>query len=103
MVNPEIRNRAADYWSEKLQETSAFQQNVFWLAIPEVHRRYNAKATKGSSLSWYPYCLQHLTGRLPVERMLSIGCGTGALERDLASLQAFQHCDAYDLAQGAID
>ena len=35
--------------------------------------------------------------------MLSIGCGSGALERDLFTLNAFRHCDAIDIAPTAIE
>jgi hypothetical protein len=35
--------------------------------------------------------------------MLSIGCGTGALERQLHAQGAFTTCDAYDIAPAAIE
>jgi SAM-dependent methyltransferase len=35
--------------------------------------------------------------------MASLGCGTGALERHLALLQAFRRCDAFDIAPGALE
>jgi len=38
-----------------------------------------------------------------MKRCLSLGCGEGALERRLASLDAFQSCDAIDIADGSID
>ena len=44
-----------------------------------------------------------LGDRVPVERMCSLGCGTGTLERHLALLNAFRFCDAYDIAPGALD
>lgn len=35
--------------------------------------------------------------------MLSLGCGTGDLELGLTQYNAFRHCDAYDIAAGAIE
>jgi SAM-dependent methyltransferase len=45
---------------------------------------------------------KYLGARMPVERMLSIGCGAGGLEFDLAKINAFHACDAWDLAAGSI-
>ena len=96
---------AADHWSEvfseKLQELISRQ--TYWLAVPEVHARYQQLATGGKGTNWVQCCLdEYLSGVLPVERMLSIGCGDGNLELELAGLGAFQHFDAFDIAEGAI-
>jgi len=39
---------------------------------------------------------------LPIRRALSLGCGFGALERDLRNRGLVRSIDAYDLAEGAI-
>ncbi len=93
-----------EYWSKKLQG-SAFTPECCWRAVPEVDRRRIFRETGGSPYShWAEYCVrEHLAGRVPVERMLSLGCGTGRLERILARLGAFRQCDAWDVAAGAIE
>ncbi|MDQ3009676.1 MAG: class I SAM-dependent methyltransferase [Acidobacteriota bacterium] len=96
---------AADHWSEvfsgNLEELISRQ--TYWLAIPEVQERYNRLATGGRHDDWIAFCLsEYLSGALPVERMLSIGCGQGDLELGLASHNAFREFDAFDIAEGAI-
>lgn len=96
---------AADHWSEvfseKLQELISRQ--TYWLAIPEVSERYHRLATGGKAANWVRFCLdQYLSDALPVERMVSIGCGDGNLELQLARYTAFREFDAFDIAEGAI-
>lgn len=97
--------RAADHWSDvfsgKLQELISRQ--TYWLAIPEVQERYQYLATGGKGTNWTEFCLsEYLSGALPVERMLSIGCGDGSLELQLAGYECFREFDAFDIAEGAI-
>jgi SAM-dependent methyltransferase len=97
--------QVADLWSRKLDDGGEFSPDVYWLAVPEVYRSYIRAATRGRREdSWVNDCVaQFLAGRTPVERMLSIGCGTGALERHLGLLSAFRECDAWDIAPTAIE
>jgi SAM-dependent methyltransferase len=54
-------------------------------------------------MDWIEYTLsKYFAGRLPLSQCLSLGCGSGYLERRLAGLGAFQHCDAYDVAEGSV-
>jgi SAM-dependent methyltransferase len=97
--------RVAELWSRKLDEEGTdFSPDVYWLAMPEVCRRYMLGATRGRREdSWVNDCVDRLAGQTPMERMLSIGCGTGALERHLSVLSAFRECDAWDIAPAAIE
>ena len=66
--------------------------------------RYNQLATGGKHNHWVEFCLSEYLGEsLPVERMLSIGCGNGDLEIGLAGLNASRSFDAFDIAEGAIN
>jgi SAM-dependent methyltransferase len=90
-----------EIWSSKLASAD-FSAATFWLALPEVQERINRKASRGTG-HWINYCVDKFVGsRRPVERMLSIGCGAGELERHLAALGAFRHCDAWDLAADGV-
>lgn len=95
--------KVADRWSRV--PYTEFSAAVYWLAIPEVDRRFQERACRGrKGVRWHEYCAREfLRDRLPVERMLSIGCGIGKLERALGALGAFQVCEAFDVAAGAID
>jgi GT2 family glycosyltransferase/SAM-dependent methyltransferase len=93
-----------EFWSRKLQG-SDFAPERFWGHVPEVERRFLRRVSAdGISGSWAETCIREcLAGRTPVERMLSVGCGTGELERTLARLNAFRECDAWDIAPGGIE
>lgn len=97
--------QVADLWSRKLDDAGEFSPDVYWLAVPEVYRTYTRAATRGRREdSWVNDCVaEFLAGRTPMDRMLSIGCGTGALERHLDTLSAFRECDAWDIAPTAIE
>lgn len=95
----------ADHWSENMAGSDAFSADVYWLAVPAVQQRHQRKATAGQGYpGWVQYCLGEFLGKPPPGvRMLSIGCGTGTLERELFRLNAFEHCDALDIAPAAIE
>ncbi len=97
--------RVAGHWARKLDSPEDFSPDVYWLALPRVFRHYMLGATRGRREdSWVNDCVfQHLAGRIPVERMLSIGCGRGELERHLSLFPAFLACDAWDISERAID
>ena len=72
-------------------------------ATPAVQHRWNLKISGRADADWVDHALStHLAGRLPLARCLSLGCGTGRLERQLDALGAFVSCDAYDIAEGSI-
>jgi SAM-dependent methyltransferase len=95
----------AEHWARKLDSCDDFSADMYWLAVPRVIRHYMRGATRGRrDDSWVNDCVfEHLAGRTPVDRMLSIGCGRGELERHLTLFPAFRTCDAWDLSAGAID
>lgn len=99
-------DQVSDHWSRKLEESSTdFSTELYWLGNPEVRRRHVLHQTQGRREdSWVNDVVEHfLADRIPVERILSIGCGTGQLERHMAELGAFKQCDAWDVATGAIE
>jgi 2-polyprenyl-3-methyl-5-hydroxy-6-metoxy-1,4-benzoquinol methylase len=99
------KRRVADHWSDKAKNEANFSSDVYWMANPAVFSRFQRKASRGQDHGTWPvYCLANfLTDRLPVERMLSLGCGSGILERGLAAHKAFLSCDAFDIAPLAIE
>jgi len=93
--------RTAAYWDA--EESWRIGQGLHWLEIPAVQRRLNQKVSGRPEIDWVRYTLaQYFADRLPVEHCLNLGCGRGWLERQLASLDAFVSCDAFDIAPGVI-
>lgn len=103
MDDQDLKDTVAERWSENIAGSDAFSADVYWLAVPAVQARHQRRACGGAiGKSWVQYCLDFMSA-LPAARMLSIGCGSGTLERDLYRLRAFVHCDGVDIAAGAID
>lgn len=99
------KQKIADYWSENLAGSNPFSSDVYWLAVPDVQKHYQKRACANKPYpNWIEYCVGEFLGnRTPVQKMLSIGCGTGSLERHLFNLKAFQHCHAVDISPKAIE
>ncbi len=101
MGNTDLR-QVADHWSN--ENTWEIASGLYWLQLAAVQRRWNIKMSGRPDADWVDHALSvHLAGRLPLARCLSLGCGTGRLERQLAQLGAFVACDAYDIADGSIE
>lgn len=95
----------AAHWSKNVASSDAFSAQLYWLAIPAVQRRFQQKACAGTPHTWWgTYCIKEFFDRpTSTARMLSIGCGSGSLERELFQLKAFGEFDAIDIAPGAIE
>jgi len=95
----------AAHWSKNVASSDAFSPQMYWLAVPAVQRRFQRKACAGTGHAWWgAYLMKEFFDRPPsAARMLSIGCGSGGLERDLFRQNAFAQCDAMDIAPGAIE
>jgi SAM-dependent methyltransferase len=101
MITSSDLQRTSDHWNTE----GAWQmgRGIHWLELPAVPRRLNEKVSGHPDVDWIAHSIiQYLSGRLPLERCLSQGCGEGALERRLASEGAFLACDAVDIAPGSI-
>lgn len=94
----------AAFWSEDPADVAA-DGGDFWLSHPLVRARINRLASGASDRDAYDHLAIELSGRgiaLPIPRAVSLGCGFGALERDLAARGIVGRIDAYDIAPGAI-
>lgn len=99
-MSDSARRTAAHWDAEKPWQVG---RGRYWLELPAVQRRLNEKVSGRPEVDWVQYTLErYLTDRLPLARCLSLGCGTGALERRLAAAGAFVDCDAMDISPGSI-
>ncbi len=93
--------RTAEHW--EAQGSWEDGRGLYWLELEAVRRRLNLKVTGRPESDWVRHTLErHFEGHLPLQRCLSLGCGEGGLERQLASLGVFVACDAFDVAAGSI-
>jgi len=77
----------------------------YWLAHPMVRDRVNCLASGRPDQDVYGHLMELLAARgwrTPINHALSLGCGFGALERDLVGRGLVTKMQGFDLAEGAI-
>lgn len=91
------------YWDEK--RDAEFNGETYWLANPTVNRRFNYKSVGGRRYaSWPEFTVRHfLQQRLPVDTVLSIGCGEGGLERHLIDIEVAKKIEGLDISNVRIE
>lgn len=89
--------RTSEHWAEELQrQLDVTGRHVHWLQLDAVQARLNAKVTGDPRRDPYLHFLDVLQARghrLPVERSLTLGSGSGVLERGLCQ---YGFCDRHD-------
>lgn len=79
------------------------EEVLFWLQHPAVQRRLAMKESGRPDGNWITHTLEtYLADRKPIDRCLSLGCGRGRVERELAEQNVFATCDAFDLSPASI-
>jgi SAM-dependent methyltransferase len=71
------------YWSDLDRHTGGAHMEEIWLVHPAVRAAVNVRISGNRDrwpLDWFQ---EAFAGRLPLTNALTIGCGTGSLERDL--------------------
>jgi SAM-dependent methyltransferase len=99
-------------WQDKVNELWSVSPDKksealgwYWMAHPMVRGRINTLVSGNQSLDAYARLgawLEQHGQAVPLGRSISLGCGFGGLERDLARRGMIREMDAYDLAAGAI-
>ncbi len=97
-------DRVSETWSVSPEDSSQ-KVGWYWMAHPSVRTRSNILASSRADNDAYDR-LRTLLGErgwsMPIGRSVSLGCGFGALERDLTARGLIDQIDAYDVAAGAI-
>lgn len=100
-MNAREADIAARWWGS---EHHAAPSASHWTSLPAVERRVNRAISGEPGKDWLGYVLSHhLEGLLPVGECLSLGCGSGAIERALVDAGAFTKCLALDLSEGQLE
>lgn len=90
------------YWNDIDNHVGDERLSRLWLADADIRRAVNA-AVAGSPDEWpLEWFAREYAGILPFERCAVIGCGTGALERDLLLKRIATHVTAIDVAPAAV-
>ena len=101
LTDAQRKERVSATWSVDTEQTPGW----YWMAHPMVRTRLNMLASGDPATDAYGHFAALLRQRgitLPIGRAVSLGCGFGGLERDLAGRGIICEIDAYDIAPGAI-
>lgn len=95
--------KVAQSWNHYAELRQQGLTGDWWEAGPVLQAEINRRISDDTDTDWIDYSIQrHFTGKTPVSACLSLGCGTGWLERRLFEANFFQRCDAFDVADGCI-
>jgi len=76
---------------------------MHWTALDAVQRRINRRVSGNPLVDPYRDVLdKYFAGLRPVERALTLGCGTGELERGATQYNFCLHHHAFDIAEESI-
>lgn len=93
---------AAELWGKIAQQPGA--RPTSWTDSPLVKAHVNRAISGDPKIGWLAYAMRtYLLNRGGVERGLSLGCGSGAVERFARKKGACKFLDAYDFAPAAIE
>jgi SAM-dependent methyltransferase len=94
--------RVSRHWG-KQGGTWRLGGGMHWTELPAVQRRINTRISGEPEVDPYLYVIRrYFAGALPVERALTLGCGTGELERGLVQYGFCRRHDAFDIAAESI-
>src|SRR5688572_5648229 len=71
----------------------------FWMAHPIVRERINRRISGQSGLWPVDWLERQLATRAPLDEAVSIGCGTGGLERDLVGRGLVRRITGIDVVE----
>ena len=80
-----------DFWNREVHDPS----HVHWMALPEVREWINRRVSGDPAVWPLDWFARVVPGRR-FARALSVGCGAGALERDLVERGLVDRVDAFD-------
>lgn len=102
--NDERRERVNAVWSVDADQRAA-AQGWYWMAHPMVRARINTLISGDPECDAYgrlERLYREQRWQLPIADAVSLGCGFGNLERDLAGRGLVRRIIAYDLAEKAV-
>ncbi len=92
------------YWSG-IDAEAHYGSDVYWMANRHVEKHYQEMATGGeANKHWVNYVVEkYFPLSKNCDRLLSLGCGDGELERHLHQLNTFQRIEGLDISRTRIE
>ena len=94
--------KVADFWGNNA-ENKPKAVECHWTDSDIIMKHYIHPTITGTMHENWFIWVKNNYFKVPAEKALSLGCGDGCLERHGASANVFKHCDAFDIAQRAIE
>ncbi len=92
-------------WGKGAPRERRLQYATFPMSHPTLVAHSNLIASGNEAIDAYGHLREFLATnghQLPLGRAASIGCGSGAVEIGMAKAGFFDHCTAFDIAEGAL-
>jgi 2-polyprenyl-3-methyl-5-hydroxy-6-metoxy-1,4-benzoquinol methylase len=98
---PNYEELVSDHWSIMAKKEPTL---FHWTDSSIVMEHINKCVSGHSEIGWLQYaCEKYLKHTSGAKHCLSLGCGSGALERQVRRMGACETIDAVDIAKGAIE
>ncbi len=92
------------YWDDEAKKNNII--NRIWFAHPLIKERMNRLVSGSRSVDAFEWFVLHLRSqgiKFPIMHALSIGCGSGALERALSTYNFAEKITGFDISQTSVD
>jgi SAM-dependent methyltransferase len=91
-----------ELWAEEADERVRYGKGFHWVESPIIAEYMNRNISGDTAVNWVVYSVNKYLHSSVAPRILSLGCGGGALERDLLRLKPDARVVAIDFSPGAI-
>jgi len=94
----------AEHWGSEASTVGYYGNGYHWVEHPQVLAYIHEQMTGDPTISWdFHFWKNYLLPQNRSLRVLSLGCGCGALEVSLMKRGGISELIAYDIADGALD
>ena len=92
----------SDHWGLKSNESLEYRNQISWMDYPLIQGEYlNSRYSDNLSCNWLDYIKKKYVSR-EFKNGLSLGCGSGGLERHAIGINICEYFDAFDCSEDAI-
>jgi len=98
-LESDAAEKVAVWWNDPQSEAPGTQ----WVQVPGVKESINRRATGDPAIDWIDHSASLLGSFTKPIKVLSVGCGFGAIERLLRRRDYCQHVHGVDIAGAAIE
>lgn len=99
-VHPSKVKDAAEFWDD--HSLTSMVDVRYWLGVRAIREAVNRQLTGRPDFLFIESFARSFEDTWPLKRALSVGCGTGELERGIVDLGVVQHCDGIDVSKASL-